>query len=285
MATLLGLLAGCASGPGDGFDALLQQHALEAATVKGTQFRHLVVRKPPDTDRSGLRVYLEGDGTPWIRGRRVAPDPTARNPLGLRLMLQDPGRALYLARPCYHRIDASPPCHPRLWTQARYGEAVVASMAAALRPLLAEADGPVTLVGFSGGGTLGMLLAQRLHAVDRVVTLAANLDTTAWADLHDYSPLSASLNPAAGPPLRPQVQQLHLAGADDRRVPAALIERAAAGAGHAAVAVFAGFDHSCCWEAVWPRLLDALEASGDACAALARALPVVHCSRGRAGHD
>lgn len=282
---LLLLLAGCASGPVGRFDALLSQHALEAATVKGTEFRHLYLRKPARADQPGLRVYLEGDGIPWIRGRRVAQDATTRNPVALRLMLQDPGRALYLARPCYHRIDASPPCHPRLWTRARYGEDVVASMAAALRRLLDGADGPVTLVGFSGGGTLAMLLARRLDEVDRVVTLAANLDTAAWAKLHGYSPLSASLNPAAGPALPPHVAQLHLAGAEDRTVPPALIRRATAGAEHAVFAVFAGFDHRCCWEAVWGQLLEALKEAGDACSVLARSLPVARCSRGGGAHD
>ena len=273
------LLTGCASAPGEQFDSLLLRHALEAAIVEGTRFRHLYVRKAGHDEVPGLRVYLEGDGSPWIRGRQVARDPTPRVPVALQLMLRDPGHALYLARPCYHRLDDSPPCHPRLWTSARYGEAVVDSMAAALQRLLSDVDDrdAVSLVGYSGGGVLGMLLAQRLDRVDRVVTVAANLDTAAWARLHGYSPLTASLNPAAGPPLRREVQQLHLAGGDDDTVPPWLIEQALQAERDAALAVLTEFDHHCCWEAVWPTVLDALQGPREICLRLERDLDDTQC--------
>ncbi|MGB5200686.1 MAG: alpha/beta hydrolase [Sedimenticolaceae bacterium] len=277
----LALLVGCASAPGEAFDSLLQRHALEAGNVDGAGFRHLYVRKVRLDEASGLRVYLEGDGSPWIRGRRVARDPTSRNPVALQLMVRDPGDALYLARPCYHRLDDSPPCDPRLWTSARYGEAVVESMAVALQRLLRDADErrPVTLVGYSGGGVLGMLLAQRLERVDQVVTVAANLDTAAWVRLHGYSPLDASLNPAAGPSLRSEVRQLHLAGGDDDTVPPWLIERALQAEPNVTLAVLAGFDHHCCWDAVWPTVLSALQGSRDICRQLERDLPETRCER------
>ncbi len=281
VAGALALFGGCASAPGEAFDSLLQRHALEAGTVDGAGFRHLYVRKGRLDGASGLRVYLEGDGSPWIRGRRVARDPTSRNPVALQMMLRDPGEALYLARPCYHRLDDSPPCHPRLWTSARYGEAVVESMTAALQRLLRDADerSPVTLVGYSGGGVLGMLLAQRLDQVERVVTVAANLDTAAWVRLHGYSPLVTSLNPAAGPPLRGDVKQLHLAGGDDDTVPPWLIERALQAEPNAALAVLASFDHQCCWGAVWPTVLSALQGSCEICLQLERDLPEARCER------
>ncbi|MGD8956260.1 MAG: alpha/beta hydrolase [Chromatiaceae bacterium] len=275
------LLVGCASAPGEAFDSLLQRHGLESGTVEGVGFRHLYVRKGRLDKASELRVYLEGDGSPWIRGRRVARDPTSRNPVALRLMLRDPGDALYLARPCYHRVDESPPCHPRLWTSARYGEAVVESMTVALQRLLRDADArsPVTLVGYSGGGVLGMLLARRLDRVERVVTVAANLDTAAWVRLHGYSPLATSLNPAAGPPLRGDVKQLHLAGGEDSTVPPMLIEGALQAESNAALAVLDSFDHQCCWSAVWPTVLSALQGSRDICRQLERDLPETRCER------
>ena len=277
----LALLVGCASAPGEAFDSLLQRHALQSGSVDGAGFRHLYVRKGRLDEASGLRVYLEGDGSPWIRGRRAASDPTSRNPVALRLMLRDPGDALYLARPCYHRLDDSPPCHPQLWTSGRYGEAVVSSMTAALQRLLRDVDErrPVTLVGYSGGGVLGMLLAQRLERVERVVTLAANLDPAAWVRLHGYSPLSTSLNPAAGPSLRREVRQLHLAGGDDETVPPWLIEQALQAEPNAVLAVLAGFDHHCCWGAVWPTVLSALQGSRDICRQLERDLPETRCER------
>ena len=73
--------------------------------------------------------------------------------------------------------------HDRLWTSARYGDEAVASMAAALRPDLAMESGydRVVWVGHSGGGALAMLLAERVPETTAVVTIAADLDTEAWA--------------------------------------------------------------------------------------------------------
>ena len=42
-----------------------------------------------------------------------------------------------------------------------------------------------------------MLLAERLEMTQAVVTIAANLDTDAWTELHGFSALEGSLNPAA----------------------------------------------------------------------------------------
>lgn len=252
--------------------------------MRGTRFRHLYVRKPGWGERSELRVYLGGDGGPWVGERWIARDPTARDPMAAKLLLRDPGPALYLGRPCYHQVDTDAPlCDPRLWTSARYGEAVVDSMAAALQRLLGGAR-EVTLVGYSGGGVLGMLLAQRLDAVVGVVTVAANLDTDAWTQLHGYSPLSSSFNPAREPPLAPGIWQLHLAGADDKQVPPALIEHALRGERHAELAVVRGFDHHCCWNDIWPAVIDALQTRRDTCPQLEKVLPDVTCRAVAAWH-
>lgn len=281
LAGLLVGITGCTLGPGERFDALVADQGLESSTVQGTEFLHRVVRKPARHAGDRLHVYLAGDGSPWIRRRHVAADPTAREPLALRLMLRDPSDALYFGRPCYHRADPSPPCHPRLWTHARYGGAVVDSMAAALQRLLREerASRAVTLFGFSGGGTLAMLLAQRIDAVDRVVTVAANLDIDAWTRLHAYSPLHASMNPATRRPLRAEVQQLHLVGSDDSDVPPDLVAQALRHQPAAELAVVAGFDHRCCWETAWPEFVQAAQRSRPACEALARSVPLASCGR------
>lgn len=277
---LLTAIAGCASGPGERFDALIEQHGLKPATMQGTSFLHLYVRKPARRDMGGLHVYLAGDGSPWIRRRHIAVDPTSRDPLTLRLMLRDPERALYLGRPCYHRVDASPPCHPAYWTHGRYSKAVVDSMAAALKRLLEmESDTrAITLYGFSGGGTLAMLLAQRMDDIDRVVTVAANLDTDAWARLHGYTPLSSSLNPAKERSLRSGVEQLHLAGSIDTTVPPDLATKALRHQPGAELAVITGFDHRCCWEDRWPAIVHtAQQPRSSICQALDRALPLTSC--------
>ncbi|MFM8353661.1 MAG: alpha/beta fold hydrolase, partial [Gammaproteobacteria bacterium] len=164
-----------------------------------------------------LHVYLDGDGRPLIAPRRVARDPTPAQPLVLDLLAQDAAPALYLGRPCYHGLQSG--CDARDWTLARYGPRVVSALVDGLRAAADQVDArEIVLIGYSGGGALAVLVADRLPEVSAVVTLAANLDTDAWAAHHGYSPLVGSNNPAALPTL-PRVPQRHYTGAADRNVP------------------------------------------------------------------
>ena len=151
--------------------------------------------------------------------------PHAQEPLGSGT---DGARrvARALSRPArYHGFATQPGCNPALWTDRRYADEVVASLAAALGRL-AGREQPLVLIGYSGGGTLAMLLAPRLPTVVAVVTVAANLDIATWAELHHYRPLVGSLNPADQRPLDPRILQLHFAGELDYRVPPQLIQAA-----------------------------------------------------------
>ena len=100
----------------------------------------------------------------------------------LELMSLDHAPSLYLGRPCYFGMARQPPCEPQYWTTLRFSESVVASMAAALKAAVGSmVEQGFVLIGHSGGGTLAMLLAQRLDRVQSVVTIAGNLDIEAWA--------------------------------------------------------------------------------------------------------
>ena len=238
-----------------GPEQLASQAGLEGGWIEAQGFRLRIFRNRLAADMNRpLHVYLEGDGLPFRTPSRVSADPTPRNPLALRLLLRDPAPAVYLGRPCYHGQASAAGCSPRLWTDARYGDAVVSSMVAALSRL-AEDERPLVLIGYSGGGTLAMLLAPRLGNRVRVVTIAANLDVSAWAVYHDFTPLTGSLDPADEAPLARRIAQLHLAGADDRRVPPWLVAPVVARQPNAELVVLPGFDHRCCWEAQWPALL------------------------------
>jgi pimeloyl-ACP methyl ester carboxylesterase len=129
-------------------------------------------------------------------------------------------------------------------------------MTAALRRILGPGSlHEVTLIGYSGGGVLAMLIAARVEQVRTVVTIAANLDIDAWADHHGYSRLIGSLNPASQPPLQAKIRQIHLVGERDLRVPAHLSEQTIARQPNARLIVMANFDHVCCWERAWPDIL------------------------------
>jgi pimeloyl-ACP methyl ester carboxylesterase len=133
-------------------------------------------------------------------------------------------------------------------------------MTAALKVALeARKEREVTLIGYSGGGVLAMLIAPRVERVTRVVTVAANLDIDAWARHHGYSRLGGSLNPATASPLPPTTRQVHLAGGRDARVPPHLSRPVAERQPSARFLVIPDFDHRCCWEREWPAVLAALD--------------------------
>lgn len=250
---LVGVGAGCRSAA-ERFLDLAASRGLRSETVDGLGFRHLVLSSGQGTG-STLHVYLDGDGTPWLGGHPSA-DPTPRDPLVLDLLDLDPGPALYLGRPCYHGLGGES-CAPSLWTSARYSDPVVRSMAVAARHLL-ETHGAARIVwiGYSGGGALAVLLAARVPETVGLVTVAANLDTDAWAASQRASPLTASLNPARQPPLPATIFQRHYAGGRDETVPPEVARRGLDGG--TSLVVVPDYDHRCCWVALWPTVLATL---------------------------
>jgi hypothetical protein len=249
--TALGLLClaggGCRSAA-ERFLDVAAGRGLRAEEVDGAGFRHLVL-VPERAGGTTLHVYLGGDGVPWLGGHPTA-DPTPRDPLVLDLLALDRAPAVYLGRPCYHGLARQPACSPALWTSARYGDAVVESLAVAARRIAAARRAErIVWLGYSGGGALAMLVAARVPETAGVVTVAANLDVEAWADRQGWERLTGSLNPARQPPLSPRVYQRHYAGGRDRTVPVEASSRTVA------LVVVPEYDHRCCWTALWPAVL------------------------------
>ena len=144
----------------------------------------------------------------------------------LQMMARDAAPAIYLGRPCYHGTVSEASCRPWVWTHGRYSESVVASMAAALEKIIEKYQIKVlALIGHSGGGTLAMLLAERIRQTRMLVTLAGNLDIDQWTSRHGYSPLTGSLNPAHRPSLPRPIVQFHFTGKQDTNVSPEPIQR------------------------------------------------------------
>lgn len=260
-------LSGCTT-PAQRYDDYAASLGFNSELVETARFRHRIYSNVRD-GRNTLHVYLDGDGTPWVRGRWIASDPTARNPLILDLMRLDKSPAIMLGRPCYHGVGRSSVCHPRFWTSHRYSEEVVDSMAKALKAWLKDNDVQrIVLVGYSGGGVLAMLLAPRIERhVALLVTIAANLDIDAWNAYHGYPPFEGSLNPADDLESLPDIEQLHLAGGEDEIVPAFIVSEFAARGRRSRTIEYQEFDHGCCWVDIWPEVLSRMPAayrsSGD----------------------
>ena len=247
------MTAGCAS-PAVRHDREAARLGLERNILQGAGFEHVYYTRHAKGG-TALHVYFDGDGTPWLHGQWPAEDPTPREPLVLNLAAEDPD-GVYLGRPCYLGARGAGHCGTELWTGARYGETVVRSMASALRRLIElRRPSELVLIGYSGGGALAMLVAERVPGVTAIVTIAANLDHAAWTRRHGYLPLTDSLDPALRPALPGTIRQVHLVGALDDNVPPAMVRSVAARWPGSLVVEMPGYDHRCCWAEHWPLLL------------------------------
>lgn len=223
----------------------------EAELIR-TDFRHRVLQRRNELSKV-LHVYIEGDGRPWRSPHRIALNPTPRKPLMLRLMALDDTSRIYLGRPCYFDTNDAQ-CNAHWWTFGRYSERVVNSMNAIIDTVINGAES-VVLIGHSGGGTLAMLMAARRDDVAAVITLAGNLNVSAWTAHHNYSSLYDSLDPISQPPLPKSTKQIHYLGAKDHAILYSMLAPMVALQHNAAVVVMENQDHSCCWHLRWTEIL------------------------------
>lgn len=245
-------ISGCAS-PGQRIEERARDAGLDIVPVAAGEFPSRIYIKQATPAGRVLTVYLESDGIPWRNGTKPSDDPTTQRPLALEMLIRSDAPAAYVPRPCYEGLR-SDKCTYELWTGARYSPQVVNSMAATVREAQRRVGADsVALVGYSGGGTLAVLIAERLDNVTSVVTIAANLDTDAWTAHHRYLPLSQSLNPALSDKNHPW-PELHLRGANDTIVPPATTAKYFERYPQARQRTLEGFDHVCCWVREWPKI-------------------------------
>ncbi|QIB65356.1 lipase family protein [Kineobactrum salinum] len=260
---ILALLAACSGLPDA--HSLAARHQLDLQLLDTPGFTLPALSGADPGAGQPLHLYIPGDGRPW-RGRQVSPNPTGHTALALELMLRDPAPGILLGRPCYYLATLPANCEPALWTSGRYSAQVVDAMLAAMRQLLVQRQpSSLVLIGYSGGGVLALLLADRLTATSApnalpvaVITVASNLDIQHWTGYHGHLPLSDSLNPATVLPPVPPFRQFHLAGGLDPVVPASTTASFRQRQPGAHYQRFDDFDHRCCWVRDWPAILDGL---------------------------
>ena len=244
------------SNPSIEFERQAVAYQLHKSVLKSRVF-DLVVFENQRFDGEALHVYIGGDGQPWLNNIYKSKDPTSRRMTALGLMQLDQSPAIYLGRPCYHTQGASRNCEDKWWTSHRYSKKVVDAMRYALNQYISERGiQAVTLIGFSGGGTLAMLLAPLIKETVKVVTISGNLDTEAWLALHHYTPLLESLNPARQMQSVAGVDKLHLLGMQDHNLPVEALIKRFEPEPNTQIIRYREFDHHCCWQSVWPALLD-----------------------------
>lgn len=213
------------------------------------------------TSAKSLTVYIEGDGLAWLSYVRPSSDPTPVLPMALLLaMAQEDGQVAALARPCqYTTAPVVDGCDSRYWTSHRFAPEVIAATDLALSRLKAlSGASTLSLVGYSGGAAVALLVAARRDDVQELITVAGNLDHVAWTRLHRIDPLSGSLNPLDVAPALARLPQRHFVGSADSIVPVRIAQSFMARQGKADCSfliIVEGLGHSQGWPERWPKLL------------------------------
>ena len=257
------ILSGCAGTPTRALQSVAAHNGLDESIQHSQAFSHRLFRNDKPLQDGALNIYLEGDGLPWVFRYFVVADPTPRWPMMLHLMAVDESAAVYIGRPCYNGFAKARGCTPNLWTSARYSRTVVNSMVDIVR-LEARRRGAtyINLFGHSGGGALALLMAENLPSTKTVVTIAGNIDVEGWTQVHGYSPLLDSLNPATRPALDESIVQVHLLGGEDDNIPPTLARKWIFEQPNSYGVEYQGYTHGCCWKPEWRRLLKQI-ARGD----------------------
>lgn len=175
--------------------------------VRSNNFKHLLAINSHNDINKPTIVFIEGDGKPWQSYNKVAFEPTPDKPLLLEWFIAADFPAIYLGRPCYFKLNDQQ-CSPYWYTHGRYSEPVVDSLVQVLRDNMGENS--LVLVGHSGGGTLAVLMAEKLGNVETVLTIAGNLQVNTWSEYHQYSTLLGSMDPMLRSALPNHIQQIHL---------------------------------------------------------------------------
>jgi hypothetical protein len=202
-----------------------------------------------------LRVYIEGDGAPWVTPYHPPKDPTPEVPVAFEMATEDAySPLLYLGRPCQYLEESDlAGCDPKYWTTHRFSSEVLERYDFVLTALKIEHGiKHFELIGYSGGGVLAMLLGGHRKDVIRVVTVASPLALNQWTGWHGVSGMPDSIDPSKASFAYPE--SIHFFGAKDRVVPFVVSSEFITKIG-ARYHVIPRFNHDCCWAGNWKTLL------------------------------
>ena len=173
-------------------------------------------------DNKQMVVYIEGDGMAWISRDQLSSNPTPVQPIALKLASIDTNaNVLYVARPCqYLWPQKMNRCSSRYWSDKRGSEEVISSINQAISIVKQKQNiSSIRLIGYSGGGGIAALIADRRADVNEFVSVSGNLNYKLFTQTHDLSPMNGSIDPITVANQIGSIPQIHYVGADDKIIP------------------------------------------------------------------
>jgi hypothetical protein len=173
-----------------------------------------------------LVVYIEGDGMAWITRNQLSNNPTPLRPVALELASLDRGvNILYIARPCQYLWPQSMSnCSSEYWNDKRGSEEVIMAINQVISIIKArEGFLTIKIIGYSGGGGIAAIITERRDDVEKLITIAGNLNYDLFTKIHNLTPMSGSINPITIAKQITSTPQIHYVGGEDKIVPEQIV--------------------------------------------------------------
>ena len=208
-------------------------------------------------------IYIEGEPRGSINSHTTRFDPTPLDPVGLKMAVKDKSENLiYLGQPCaYFTVDVMTKCDRELMTTRRFSDDVIEGYSKVLQHYkdIYGVSG-FHLVGYSGGGSIAALLANKHPEVLSLRTVAANLNTNIAERISNTESFRGSRNPSEDVFTLGVVPQHHFIGARDEFVRPAILAGYLSEIGPSRcvrTTLVPGVSHRNGWEEIWPSLMNA----------------------------
>ena len=232
-------------------------HDFNKVMVKGGDFLITTYQKVTDKNASYV-FYIEGDGSPFEGKYKISLNPTPRQRTFVNLATMDKRpNVIYIARPCqYTPMEANPKCTNLYWTSRRLSDDSVDALNQVINSI--NNGQPFSLIGYSGGGGIAVLIAARNNKVKDIITVAGNLDHVAFTSYHNVTPMIDSLNPINFAEKINMIPQLHVSGAKDTKVPPFIADKFVKASASVCVKnrTFQGVSHNKGWDKIWEHILN-----------------------------
>ena len=225
--------------------------------VKGGDFWITTYQKVTNKHKPYV-YYIEGDGAAFNGKYRVSRNPTPRRQMLIKLAsMDDRPNVVYIGRPCqYTPMELNPKCNMQYWTDKRLSDDSVQSMNDVINSI--NNNHKFSLIGFSGGGGIAVLIAARNYMTKDIITISANLDHVAFTTHHNVTPMIGSLNPIDYAKQVKHIPQLHISGGRDTIIPPFIADKFVQKASSSCVKqqIFKDISHNHGWEKVWEYIFN-----------------------------
>ncbi len=227
-------------------------YGFDRVLVKGGDFWITTYQKITNKNEPFV-FYIEGDGLAFNGKYKISNNPTPRRQMFIKLASMDSRpNVVYIARPCqYTPMELNPKCKPEYWTNKRLSDDSVDSINDVINKINNKLK--FSLVGYSGGGGIAVLVAARNPKVKDIITVAGNLDHRAFTEYHNVTPMIGSLNPIDFAQLVNHIPQWHLSGGKDDVIPPFIADKFVEAADSNCVkqTIFPEASHKKGWEKLW----------------------------------